>query len=167
MNPKLIIFMIFAGLAIISAVIVISTPNVIRSAVALVANFLILAVLYFMMNFDLLGISQILVYSGLIMMLFLFCILLLNLGSPEMLIEKNKIKIGVAGAIAVALVFIIGVQVAHPLGAVANPASPDDIGKAKSVGTYLFNHWVYGFEICSVLLLVGIVGSILIAKRRG
>lgn len=167
MNAQMFVFAILAGIAVISAVGVIAFQSPIRSAICLVFNFLVLGVLYFAMNLDLLGISQILVYTGLIMMLFLFCILLLNLASPQMLQEKSYIKWwGALTAVGV-LGLVVGSQVIGPLAWTLSPTAPNDFGKTKTVGTELFTNYVYGFEICSVLLLVGIVGSILLAKRRG
>ncbi len=160
------VFAVLAVLAIASAVAMVSTGYVVRSALYLVVNFLVLAVLYFTMSLEILGISQLLVYTGLIMMLFLFCILLLNLGAPEMLFERSALKVWSAVAVAMALLIIVLSQLFLPFAGVLHPTAPDDFGKTATVGNYLFNKWVYGFEIASVLLLVGIVGSILVAKRR-
>ncbi|HWP30901.1 MAG TPA: NADH-quinone oxidoreductase subunit J [Fimbriimonadales bacterium] len=166
MNWGLGLFLVFAVIGVVSSVAVIATQHVVRAALALVLNFLALAGLYFLMSLDILGISQVLVYTGLIMMLFLFCILLLNLSAPEMLQEKSGIKWFFAVVFAAGLVAVVTSQAIAPLALAEQPTAPDDFGKAKVVGTYLFNHWVYGFEICSILLLIGIVGSILLAKRR-
>lgn len=160
-------FSILALIAVSSAVGVIAFKNPVRSALSLVLNFLTLGVIYFTLNLHLLGIAQILVYIGLIMMLFLFCILLLNLGSPQMLSEKNWLKTGVAVGLCVVFALAVFSQVIGPLSQTDfGPTSPDNFGEAKQVGRYMFTSWVYAFEIASVLLLVGIVGSILLAKRR-
>ncbi|MFN8139578.1 MAG: NADH-quinone oxidoreductase subunit J [Fimbriimonadales bacterium] len=171
----MILFIVLAVIAIVSGVAVIAAKSPVRSALALVVNFLALAVIYFSMNLHLIGISQVLVYTGLIMMLFLFCILLLNLGAPQMLTEKSSLKRWVAYLVAGSLIVVLFSQTIGPL-LIANgptapfgattPSAPEDFGTAKAIGNTLFNHWVYGFEIASVLLLVGIVGSILLAKRR-
>jgi NADH-quinone oxidoreductase subunit J len=164
---QVIVFSILACIAIASAVGVIAFKNPVRSALSLVANFLTLGVIYFTLHLHLLGIAQILVYIGLIMMLFLFCILLLNLGAPQMLNEKSWLKTGVAIGLCVVLLMAVVSQVIGPLMLAAGlPTSPDDFGTARNVGRYMFTGWVYAFEIASVLLLVGIVGSILVAKRR-
>ncbi|MGI8922419.1 MAG: NADH-quinone oxidoreductase subunit J family protein [Fimbriimonadales bacterium] len=166
MSGNLIVFAILAVIASASAVGVIAFKNPVRSALSLVINFFTIGIIYFTLNLDLLGISQILVYTGLIMILFLFCILLLNLGAPEMLSEKSWLKTWVAIALTAVMVAAIVSQVVGPLASAGGPSSPDDYGKAASVGKALFTGWVYAFEIASVLLLVGIVGSILVAKRR-
>jgi NADH-quinone oxidoreductase subunit J len=164
---QVIVFSILACIAVASAVGVIAFKNPVRSALSLVANFLTLGVIYFTLHLHLLGIAQILVYIGLIMMLFLFCILLLNLGAPQMLNEKSWLKTGVAiGLCAVLLVAILSQVIGPLMPNLSAPSSPDDFGTARNVGQYLFTGWAYAFEIASVLLLVGIVGSILLAKRR-
>jgi NADH-quinone oxidoreductase subunit J len=164
---QVIVFSILAAIAIASAVGVIAFKNPVRSALSLVTNFLTLGVIYFTLHLHLLGIAQILVYIGLIMMLFLFCILLLNLGAPQMLSEKSWMKTSVAVGLCVILLMAVVSQVIGPLSqTVSLPTSPDDFGTARNVGRYMFTGWVYAFEIASVLLLVGIVGSILIAKKR-
>ncbi|MEL4881515.1 NADH-quinone oxidoreductase subunit J, partial [Shewanella algae] len=83
MSPDLAIFGAAAGLAAIAAVGVVAFNNAIRSALCLVVNFFVLAFLYFTLNAEMLGVTQIVVYTGAIMVLFLFVIMLLNLGSPE------------------------------------------------------------------------------------
>jgi NADH-quinone oxidoreductase subunit J len=166
LSGNLIFFSILALITCASGVGVIAFRSPMRSALSLVINFFTLGVIYFTLNLDLLGVSQILVYTGLIMILFLFCILLLNLGAPQMLSEKSWIKTWVAVALTAVLVAAIVSQVVGPLSANADPTSPDGYGTAGAVGQTLFTGWVYAFEIASVLLLVGIVGSILLAKRR-
>jgi NADH-quinone oxidoreductase subunit J len=162
-----VVFSILAAIAIASAVGVIAFKNPVRSALSLVANFLTLGVIYFTLHLHLLGIAQILVYIGLIMMLFLFCILLLNLGAPQMLTEKSWLKTGVAVGLCAVLLMAVVSQVIGPISqTLTAPTSPNDFGTARNVGRYMFTGWVYAFEIASVLLLVGIVGSILLAKRR-
>ena len=164
---QVIVFSILAAIAIASAVGVIAFKNPVRSALSLVTNFLTLGVIYFTLHLHLLGIAQILVYIGLIMMLFLFCILLLNLGAPQMLTEKSWLKTGIAVGLCAVLLMAVVSQVIGPLSQIEGaPTSPNDFGTARNVGRYMFTGWAYAFEIASVLLLVGIVGSILLAKRR-
>lgn len=177
MSSQLVVFSAMSIVAVLSAVGVIVSRNAVRAALALVVNFIVLGVLYFTMSLELLGISQVLVYTGLIMMLFLFCILLLNLGAPQMLEETSGLKRYVAVLLSLVLIVLVLTQVLGPVAISGAPGSesalagiptaPDGYGTAKSVGTEIFTNWIYALEICSVLLLLGIVGSILLAKRRG
>jgi NADH-quinone oxidoreductase subunit J len=155
-----------AMVAVIAAVGVVAMNNPVRSALCLVVNFFVLAFIYFSLNAQLLGISQILVYTGAIMVLFLFVIMLLNLGAPQALQERKDIKPGIGLGLGIALFSIIAFQVLFPLQVLAGPKAPDDFGLPQTVGRNLFTTYVLPFELASLLLLVGIVGAILLAKRR-
>jgi NADH-quinone oxidoreductase subunit J len=159
-------FLAMAGIAALSAVGVVAFGSPIRSALCLVVNFFTIAFLYFSLTAELLGITQIIVYTGAIMVLFLFVIMLLNLGGPQALRESRDLKrlVGIGfGAILFGLVFT---QVVLPLQGVGVHEAPAGFGGPQPVGRTLFSAYVWPFEMASILLLIGIVGSILLAKRR-
>lgn len=167
METNLIVFLAMAFVAAIAAVGVVAMNNPVRSALCLVVNFFVLAFIYFSLRAELLGISQILVYTGAIMVLFLFVIMLLNLGGRGAAIEERRdIKPGIGVGLGIALFALIAFQVLFPLQASASPRAPDDYGLPQTVGRNLFTTYVLPFELASVLLLVGIVGAILLAKRK-
>ncbi|MBX7131065.1 MAG: NADH-quinone oxidoreductase subunit J [Fimbriimonadaceae bacterium] len=166
MDSNLIIFGVMAFLSAIAAVGVVAMKSPVRSALCLVVNFFILAFIYFSLNAQLLGISQILVYTGAIMVLFLFVIMLLNLGAPQNLQEKKDIKPGIGVGLGIALFALIAFQVLLPLQSLDSVRSSDDYGLPQTIGRNLFTTYVLPFEMASVLLLVGIVGAILLAKRK-
>lgn len=167
LNPgNLILFAIVAGIAALAAVGVVAFPNAVRSALCLVVNFFMLAFLYFTLNCEMLGITQIVVYTGAIMVLFLFVIMLLNLGAPHVLFERRDLKWVGGGVFGLALFGLVAAQVLAPLQKVTTVNSPVNFGSPQSVGLTLFSDYLYPFEIVSILLLVGIVGSILLAKRK-
>lgn len=166
-SPNLLVFGALAGPAALAAIGVVASKNAVRSALCLVVNFFLLAFLYFTLQAEMLGITQIVVYAGAIMVLFLFVIMLLNLGSLQLFDEKKDIKqpIGIA----------LGVSLAGMLAAVVVPnfMKVDDAkqvlpnyGSPQAVGSFLFTHYMVPFEGVAILLLVGVVGSILLAKRR-
>lgn len=165
-TPNLGIFLMLGGLAAMAAVGVVIFNNAVRSALCLVVNFFVLAFLYFTLNVEMLGITQIVVYTGAIMVLFLFVIMLLNLGAPQALEEKRDPKKIVGGALGLGLFAVIASQIVIPLLKVTEPRSANNFGSPEAVGRTLFTGYLYPFEIASVLLLIGIVGSILLAKRR-
>lgn len=166
MDTQLIIFGALAGIAALSAVGVVACKDAVRSALCLVANFFVLAFIYFSLNAELLGISQVIVYAGAIMVLFLFVVMLLSQSGPEALKEKPELKWALGGALGLAMFAAIASQVLLPLTKVSNNLSPDAWGSPQSVGRVLFTHYVWPFEVASILLLIGVVGSILLAKRR-
>ena len=164
--PDLAFFSIIAGVAALAAVGVVAFPSAVRSALCLVVNFFMLAFLYFTLNCEMLGITQIVVYTGAIMVLFLFVIMLLNLGAPQALFERRDLKWAGGSVFGFALFALVGSQVFKPMLDVTQVKAAPTFGSPQSVGLTLFSQYLYPFEIVSVLLLIGIVGSILLAKRR-
>ena len=165
-TPNLLLFGGIAGLAALAAVGVVFFDNAIRSALCLVLNFFLLAVLYFTLGAEMLGITQIVVYTGAIMVLFLFVIMLLNLGAPHILNEKLDLKKPLAALFGGVLIVLVGAQILPELAKVTQPGPLEGAGAPQAIGRALFTDYVVPFEAVSVLLLVGIVGSILLAKRR-
>jgi NADH-quinone oxidoreductase subunit J len=163
---SLVTFGALGGLAAISAIGVVAMKNAVRSALCLVINFFTLAFLYFTLSAELLGITQIIVYAGAIMVLFLFVIMLLASSGPDVLEEKPELKWVLGGILGIAIFGTIAAQVIVPLMKTTNNVAPDGWGHPASVGRALFSHYAWPFEMASILLLVGIVGSILLAKRR-
>jgi len=166
LNPNLLVFSVLATLTVLSALGVVFFPNAVRSALSLVATFFLLAVLYFTLRADLLGISQIVVYAGAIMVLFLFVIMVLRLGSAAALAERSDPKRVIGDVLGIGFVVLVGSQIFAPLSGYELINAPGAYGQPQSIGKALFTDYGYPFEAVSVLLMVGIVGSILLAKRR-
>ena len=167
-HPNLILFAFLAGIAAVAAIGVVAFQSAVRSALCLVLNFFIIAFLYLSLGCEMLGFTQIMVYTGAIMVLFLFVIMLLNLGGPQNLLEHDDVKRPVGIALGIGLATLLaGLIVPHFLQAGA-PITPNlvDFGSPQAVGKSLFTDYVFPFEAVSILLLVGVVGSILLAKRR-
>lgn len=165
-TPGLVMFTGLAGLSAMAAVGVVAFQNAVRSALCLVINFFLLAFIYFTLNAEMLGITQVVVYTGAIMVLFLFVIMLLNLSKPQLLEEKRDIKIVGGMGFGLALFALIASTVLLPLQSVTQVGAQDTYGSPQNVGRALFTQFVWPFEVASILLLVGIVGSILLAKRK-
>jgi NADH-quinone oxidoreductase subunit J len=166
MPLNLVIFGGIGGAAALCALGVVLFNNAVRSALCLVANFFLLAFLYFTLNAEMLGITQIVVYTGAIMVLFLFVIMLLNLGGPQLVNEKADPKRPLGVLLGIALAVGVGSQVLPGLIGKTTPGPLDALGAPQSIGRTLFTEYVIAFEAVSLLLLVGVVGSILLAKRR-
>lgn len=167
MSGEVIVFAILAIVLIVSAIAVVAFDNPVRSALALVVNFFVLAFLYFTLNAQLLGIVQILVYAGAIMVLFLFTIMLLNLGAGGRGQAKARdYKPALAVALGTGFFMVVLAQVILPLQPIVDVRSPIDYGTPQAIGRWLFTTYAWAFEMASVLLLIGIVGAILLAKRK-
>lgn len=171
---NLLVFAVLATISVLAAIGVITCKNAVKSALCLVLNFLILAVLYFTLQAETIGILQVVVYTGAIMVLFLFVIMLLSTQGSLNLTEHRDVKRLVAGLVGLALIALIGVQVylplagqtAPPLDAALAPGSAGSYGSPIPLGIELFTKYGYPFETVSLLLMIGIVGSIMLAKRR-
>jgi NADH-quinone oxidoreductase subunit J len=132
----------------------------------------VLALFYLSLSAQFIAAVQVIVYAGAIMVLFLFTIMLLNLGGPGAMRERGGLQ--KPFAVGLALVFIGTLGLAGALGTglgrtLATPATLTQGGTVQAIGVSLFDPnapWLFAFELTSVLLLLGIVGSIVLAKRR-
>lgn len=175
MNAQQILFYIFAGISLATALGVIFHPNPARSALLLVINFVCLAVFYVLLNAQVLAVLQILVYAGAIMVLFLFVIMLLNLGGEVGSIDPLSNMRFVAVLLGGGLAAGIGYAIVR-MTAVAPVQSPDfervrqaeqqGIPQIQIIGFDLLTRYVYPFELTSFLLLIGAIGVITLTKRR-
>ena len=161
-----IAFFIMAIVAVASAIGVVAFKSPVRSAVSLVATFFTLALLYFNLGAQFLGITQIMVYAGAIMVLFLFVIMMLKLGGHEGEKEKRDMRVFPAIGIGLVIGAVIVQRIIMPLANGPVSKMSDDYGTPQAIGAELFTTFVWPFEVASVLLLVGVVGSIMLAKKR-
>lgn len=165
-NVERIVFLVLATLAVAGAAGVVFFNRPVRAAISLVLNFVVLGGIYFTLGATLLGITQIMVYAGAIMVLFLFVVMMLKQADQgKGFAPLDKAFLPSLGVVAILLYgILLGAIV--PLWTLKPKAPPADYGTAKQLGFSLFSQYVWPFEIVSFLLLVGIVGSILLAKRR-
>ncbi len=161
-----LLFFLLALISVSTAVGVVVNRNPVRSALLLVANFFSLALLYFLLSAQFLGVLQIIVYAGAIMVLFLFVIMLLNLGSPESAtIPEQSFRRPLAWLIALGIFALLVSQVLIVAGS-APAQAPPEVGTARTIGYALFTDWSFGVIVVGILLTVGVIGSILLARRR-
>jgi len=161
-----ILFAAFAGILVVSSLLVILHRNPVASALFLVAAFCALAGIYLTLHAEFLGMVQIIVYAGAIMVLFLFVIMYMNL--------KHDIETGVQIAVRRGLGWIAGgVMTAEAVllvsrnwsvGPTALPEAIAASGNTQAVGQVLYSRYLFPFEITSMVLLVAMVGAILISK---
>jgi NADH-quinone oxidoreductase subunit J len=157
-------FFLCALIAISTAVGVVASRNPVRSALLLVLNFFSLAMLYFTLTAQFVGIIQIIVYAGAIMVLFLFVIMLLNLGSPDAQRGERELRRPVAWLLALGLFLVLVSQVF--LLTSGQPQQRVEAGTVRTIGYAMFSQWSFPLLIVAVLLTVGVIGSILLARRR-
>ena len=163
-------FLILAAIAVISAFGVIFNKNVVHSALSLLVNFSIIAILYFTLNAQFLGIAQILVYAGAIVVLFLFVVMLLGaqLGEPvSSWITGRNIFLAVLGLI---FLTVIGTAVfENPVGGAQCALSQYAVARADQtqvIDSSLFADDLLPFQLVAVLLSVGVVGVVWLAQHQ-
>jgi NADH-quinone oxidoreductase subunit J len=165
-------FWLFSGLAIVSALMCITRRSAVVSAMWLVLTMFSLAALFVILGAQFIGAIQVLVYAGAIMVLFLFVIMLLNLGRDEPTDLPGRlgglIMLGVATVLAVELWAVTKIV---PVGEIRLPAGAlesvvEQEGAVGAISGPLFRDYIVPFEITSVLLLAAVVGAVVLAKRR-
>ncbi|UUC46043.1 NADH-quinone oxidoreductase subunit J family protein [Flavobacterium cerinum] len=161
-----VIFYILSTITLGTALLTIFSRNPIHSAIYLVVCFFSIAGHYLLLNAQFLAIVHIIVYSGAIMILMLFTIMLMNLNKEH---EKHKPKlIIVAATIAfclVALVLLAALLKTKPV-VESYYNSGTDFQSIKVLGQVLLNEYMVPFEFASVLLLVAMIGAVLISKKE-
>ena len=165
MTQEQILFLVLAFVASISALGVVFSAYPVRSALFLVLNLFTLALIYFTLQTPFIGAVQVIVYVGAIMVLFLFAVMLLNPGVPEKTTLKDP-KIYLAFLGSVVFLWVILSQIIVPFSRVLQARAPANFGSPVAIGKVLFTQYVWPFELVSLLLLAGVVGAILLAKRR-
>jgi NADH-quinone oxidoreductase subunit J len=163
-----ILFAAFAAILVVSSLLVILHRNPVTSALFLVLAFCALAGIYLLLRAEFIGMVQVIVYAGAIMVLFLFVVMYLNLG--------HDIEGGVHIAVRRGLGWILGtVLVAEGVllfsrGWGPGPVVPEGVlpppGNAQAIGLLLYSRYLFPFEITSMVLLVAMVGAIVIARGR-
>jgi NADH-quinone oxidoreductase subunit J len=167
-----VIFYFFAGIAVISAALMVTRRNAIRSAVFLITTLLATAGIFLQLRAEFLFITQIILYVGGIMVLFIFVIMLVRLDVPPRQIRSYTQK-GIALLVALAVGIEAGVVLwlargVHGQGLlIQNPAPAYKLPpNAEELANSLFHAYLLPFEIASVLLLVAMVGAVVMAKKR-
>jgi NADH-quinone oxidoreductase subunit J len=161
-----ILFFIFAAIAVLAAINVVVQTHPISSAVSLIGVMGSLAVLYLLLGAEFIAAAQVIVYAGAVMVLFVFVIMLLNAGA-EVRRGRSFMASLLGAPVLIALLALLAwfVQRIYPAGVTVHfggftGGSPADIGRA------LFTTYLLPFEITSILVLIAIVGAIVLARKE-
>ena len=162
---SLIAFFGLALLIVLSAFVVILHRNPVTSAVALALNLVAISGVYMVLGAQFIGLLQIIVYAGAIMVLILFVIMLLNLREEAREHPAGTFQRVLAPLAALSFAVIVSraIWVSVPS---SFPAKTEGFGTAMSIGRELFTRFYYPFEAISLLLVVAMIGSVLLAKRK-
>ena len=164
-------FFLFGIVAVIAALVFVTRRGPVAAVLWLVVTMAALAALYIMLDAQFVGAIQVLVYAGAIMVVFLFVIMLLNLGHPDEIADLRGPK---PALLAAALgIFLLG-DLVYVFRNQRLPTPPEvpvtsaNVGVVNTVAAPLFaaNGYLLAFEVTSVVLLVAIIGAVVLAKRR-
>ena len=161
----LVLFLIFAGLCVAGALNLLFQRHPINSALSLIVVMASLAVLYLLLGAEFLALAQIIVYSGAIMVLFVFVIMLLNAGEEERTHGSRAAYLfGIPGVMAIfAVLTAVFLSLTKTLGSARLGEFLVTTGDLSRV---LFRNLLLPFEVTSVLILVAILGAVVLARKE-
>ncbi len=159
-------FYLFGLIAVVSALLFVTRKSPVAAALWLVQTLFSLAALYVMLDAQFIGAIQIFVYAGAIMVVFLFVVMLLNLGHASEIADfRGKWGRIVAGLVGLALIAQLLALLRQQLPR-APRVEPEVGGVINRIADPLFRDYLLAFEITSILLLAAIIGAVILAKRR-
>jgi NADH-quinone oxidoreductase subunit J len=167
-------FFVFAAGAVISALLMVTQKNPVSAVIFLIAVFFCTSGLFLMLDAHYLAAINVILYGGAIMVLFLFVIMLLNLGHADWKDLRGPFGGLVCGAIGVGFLALVGRKIVGGAAAIGSSSSASDAireaaseqGVVAVVARPLFADYVVVLEVTGLLLLVSMVGTILLARRH-
>jgi NADH-quinone oxidoreductase subunit J len=160
------VFLVAGILCLVASLMMVTRRNPIHSALWLIVSFFSLAVIYLTLNAQFIAVAQVIVYSGAIMMLIIFAIMLIHLESE--FVHRRKLSgPKVIGAFITAILFLEVASAVLSLGGTRPRAAAGTVltGSVAEVGSSLYGKYLFPFEIASILLLIGIVGAVVLSRR--
>lgn len=164
-----VVFYLSAGAALSAGVAMVLSRNPVHAALYLVGTQLALAVLFLLQGAFFIAALQIIIYAGAIMVLFLFVVMLLGVDRQEALVEPLRMQRPIAvglGVVLIAEVLYLLTSRGFLVPAAVRASAVSGEGNVEAVARVLFTDWAFPFEATSVLLVVAVVGSLVLAKRR-
>jgi NADH-quinone oxidoreductase subunit J len=169
-----ILFYVLATLAVGSSLLVIGQRNPVYSVMLLIASFAALAGIYVLLDAPFTAVTQIIVYAGAIMVLFLFVVMLLNVGQEDAAEYDrshpfNRPFVRRFGAL-LGIVFVAELawavwHVTTRQPAAIAAAAPGSVSSVREIGRVLFTDYAFPFEATSLLILVALVGAVVLARQ--
>ena len=167
-----IAFYIFAAIAVIASLLVVGQRNPMYSVMLLIVSFGALAGLYILLDAPFTAVTQIIIYAGAIMVLFLFVVMLLNVAREEATAASVATLVSPTGRrLGALLAVVFGIELLWALMRVGlspfgqDPAT-ESVSSVQRIGLGLFRDHVFAFEATSLLILVAMVGAVVLARRE-
>ena len=167
----LFFFLYFAGVIVLTSVLVVTLRNPVYSALSLLIMFFHVAGLYVTLQAEFLAAVQIIVYAGAILVLYLFVVMLLNVKREERYHVQSPVG-GLLGLAILTEVVLLALQRHASLQQSPGPAGAPQtegtasLGNTETIGEVLYSTYLYPFEVASLILLVAMIGAIILAKKN-
>ncbi len=164
-------FYVFAAITIAASIGVIGQRNPMHSVMLLITSFGALAGLYVLLDAPFTAVTQIIIYAGAIMVLFLFVVMLLNVPREEAGPSSVAGLLGPRGMkLAVVLSIVLAIEIAWALSGMGlgwfDEESADTVSSVANIGRSLFTEHAFAFEVTSILILVAMVGAVVLARKE-
>ncbi|MCX6057262.1 MAG: NADH-quinone oxidoreductase subunit J [Chloroflexi bacterium] len=169
MTSELIVFLVLSLVAIAAALGMVFSRNAVYSALFLVLNFTTVAIFYLLLGAPFIAMSQITVYAGAIMVLFLFVIMLLgveSLAPSKSLPWQKPLAFSLAVILVAESVYLLASRVQPNMMVTAPGIAVNSMDNLREMAMTMFNQFLLPFEVTSVLLLVAMVGAIVLTNRE-
>ncbi|MCB9410844.1 NADH-quinone oxidoreductase subunit J [Mycolicibacterium sp.] len=167
MNAEAVAFWVLGTVAVIGALAVVAAPKAVYSALALATTMISLAILYVTLDAPFLGVVQVVVYTGAVMMLFLFVLMLIGVDSAQSLVEtiRGQRVAAVLAGLGFGLLLIAGIGSATTSGFTGLQAA-NERGNVQGLAELIFTRNLWAFELTSALLITAALGAMVLAHRE-
>jgi NADH-quinone oxidoreductase subunit J len=169
MDFAVLAFYAFAAIAVLASLFVVGQSNPMHSVMLLIASFGALAGLYVLLDAPFTAVTQIIIYAGAIMVLFLFVVMLLNVPREEPAPAVSALLGPTGMRMGVVLSLVLGAEIVWALSRIARTSFVDgtpSVGSVALIGSGLFTRHAFAFEATSILILVAMVGAVVLARRE-
>ena len=163
MTTNLVLFWVPALVALIATAMVVTRKNASRALIYLVVSLLAVAVIFFVLGAPFAAALEVVVYAGAIVVLFLFVVMMLNLGRSSVLRETRWLQPGM-WVFPFILVFVLLIVMFNVLAGSEGDTAGREVGP-KAVGTELFGPYLLAVELAGFLLLAALVGAYHLGRR--
>jgi NADH-quinone oxidoreductase subunit J len=172
---ELALFFLFAAVVTLSSLAVVLSHNPMHSVLLLIVSFLGLAALYIQLDSPFAAVTQIIVYAGAIIVLFLFVVMLLNAPREDQPTPYGPSYVSLTTGPRKVFVVLSAVMVVELMWALSSlgtrliqvdPKTQAQVSSVRQIGISIFTDYTFAFEVTSVLILVAMVGAVVLAKRK-
>jgi NADH-quinone oxidoreductase subunit J len=166
----LLLFYLFGGVAVLASLLVVGQRNPMYSVLLLIVSFMALAGLYVLLDAPFTAVTQIIIYAGAIMVLFLFVVMLLNVPRENPIAAPLLARFSGARRIGALLSVALLVEFAWAFARVSatrfGPEAAPALSSVRAIGQALFTDHAFAFEVTSILILVAMVGAVVLARKE-